>query len=143
MNIDYTFSVIRYVHDVVTGEFVNVGIVLYAPGLPYARARCATRFERVRALFPDADTTDLCQVMKFVEEKVEEFSPASDSQLACRSADADDILRSIIPLDDSAIQFTRMGGGITADPNETLQTLYTRYIECPVKNRLDETIRRS
>lgn len=27
----YTYSVLRYVHDVTSGEFVNVGVVLYSP----------------------------------------------------------------------------------------------------------------
>ena len=32
MKIPYSFSVLRYIHDVVTGEFANVGVVLFAPG---------------------------------------------------------------------------------------------------------------
>ena len=29
--ISYTYAVLRYVHDVTSGEFVNVGVALYAP----------------------------------------------------------------------------------------------------------------
>ena len=72
MSIDYTFSVIRYVHDVVTGEFVNVGVVLYAPAIPYARALCSANLDRVTCLFPDADTKDLRGIMKFIRDKVGE-----------------------------------------------------------------------
>ena len=30
MKTAYTFSVLRYVHDPVTAEFVNIGVALYA-----------------------------------------------------------------------------------------------------------------
>jgi len=31
MKTAYSFVVLRYVHDVMTGEFVNIGVALYAP----------------------------------------------------------------------------------------------------------------
>jgi Protein of unknown function (DUF3037) len=27
----YTYTILRYVHDVTTGEFVNVGVVMHLP----------------------------------------------------------------------------------------------------------------
>ena len=38
MKTPYTFSTLRYVHDVVSGEFVNVGVALYAPDTRFADA---------------------------------------------------------------------------------------------------------
>jgi hypothetical protein len=29
MKTPYSFSVLRYIHDVVTGEFINVGVALF------------------------------------------------------------------------------------------------------------------
>lgn len=31
MKTNYSTIILRYVHDVVTGEFANIGVVLYAP----------------------------------------------------------------------------------------------------------------
>ena len=30
----YSYVVLRYIHDVLTGEFVNVGLVMVVPGRP-------------------------------------------------------------------------------------------------------------
>jgi len=37
----YTYTILRYVHDVTTGEFVNVGVVMHLPreGRLLAKAR--------------------------------------------------------------------------------------------------------
>jgi len=40
MKPQYSFTIVRYVHDVVGGEFVNVGVVLYAPDQDYVDAMC-------------------------------------------------------------------------------------------------------
>ena len=55
MKTAYTFVTLRYVHDVVTGEFANVGIVLYAPDERYLEARFTTSYERLNALFVKID----------------------------------------------------------------------------------------
>ena len=34
MKTAYSFVVLRYVHDVMIGEFVNIGVTLYAPDAP-------------------------------------------------------------------------------------------------------------
>ncbi|MGO9273834.1 MAG: DUF3037 domain-containing protein [Terriglobia bacterium] len=47
MKIPYTFSVLRYVHDPVTTEFVNVGVALYAPDAKYLSAICTPHYARL------------------------------------------------------------------------------------------------
>jgi hypothetical protein len=39
---NYTFTVSRYVHDITTGEFVNVGVLLHAPKAKFLRASSAS-----------------------------------------------------------------------------------------------------
>ena len=35
--LSYTYTVLRYVHDVMTGEFVNVGLVVHSPAANFFR----------------------------------------------------------------------------------------------------------
>ena len=42
----YTYCVLRYVHDTTSNEFVNVGVVLYAPKAKYLSALCRTTTAR-------------------------------------------------------------------------------------------------
>jgi hypothetical protein len=44
--VPYTYTVLRYVHDVMTGEFVNVGLVMHVPSRQQVLARTRTTFGR-------------------------------------------------------------------------------------------------
>ena len=46
---------VRYVHDVLTGEFLNIGVVLLCPAAPFAGARFISQWSRVTATFPNAE----------------------------------------------------------------------------------------
>ena len=41
MKTNYSTIILRYIHDVVTGEFANIGVVLYAPDQPGERVGTA------------------------------------------------------------------------------------------------------
>jgi hypothetical protein len=43
----YTFATLRYVHDVVTGEFINVGVLLRADSEGKVRGKFRTSMGRV------------------------------------------------------------------------------------------------
>lgn len=54
--VPYSFTILRYVHDVIAGESLNVGAVVYSPpeGGLLAKVQGSTR--RLRQTFPDIDT---------------------------------------------------------------------------------------
>jgi Protein of unknown function (DUF3037) len=54
MKTTFTYTVLRYVHDIATGEFVNMGVVLYAPEARYVSALCNPRYGRLSKMFGDA-----------------------------------------------------------------------------------------
>jgi len=52
----FWFSIVRYVPNVVKGEYVNIGIVLLGPGDPPAvRVRFTSKWERVQCWHKQAD----------------------------------------------------------------------------------------
>ena len=42
----YSYTVLRYVHDVVSGESLNVGVVMHAPGAGFLKAQTLDRRPR-------------------------------------------------------------------------------------------------
>ena len=42
--IPYTFSILRYIHDGVTAEFVNIGVAVYSGDSAFLAARCTTQY---------------------------------------------------------------------------------------------------
>ena len=55
MKTTYSTITLRYMHDVVTGEFVNIGVVLYVPEQRFLDARFTTSYERLNAAFLNID----------------------------------------------------------------------------------------
>jgi DUF3037 family protein len=51
----YTYTILRYVHDVTTGEFVNVGVVMHLPREGRLLAKVLTTTGQMRRVFPDLD----------------------------------------------------------------------------------------
>ena len=52
----YSYVVLRYIHDVLTGEFVNVGLVMVVPGRPLILSKSRKTFGRIKSVFPDLDS---------------------------------------------------------------------------------------
>src|SRR5579862_9799793 len=67
---NYTFTVLRYVHDITTGEFVNVGVVLHAPKAKFLRARMRSTYGRISRFFPGAHGENIKRVITQIETAV-------------------------------------------------------------------------
>ena len=67
MNITYTFTIIRYVHDKVTGEFVNVGVVLHCQMADFLDAAWHVDRDRLLSLDPRIDVDQVCESLAYVE----------------------------------------------------------------------------
>ncbi len=124
----YTFTVLRYVHDLVTSEFVNVGVLLHASksGAGYGKFR--TSMGRVKSAFPSLNRADFVSAMKAVQRGLREHTKASKGGLLRGSSDASALARMIVPLDDSSLQWSSMGGGLSDDLKETVDVLFERLV---------------
>ena len=129
----YTYTTLRYVHDVTTGEFVNVGLAMFAPDMDFAKAKCQKKIARIKATFPGLNTEAFKSSMRHVESA---FRKVHDelNQLKGRlpftenAKTALDIALKAIGKDDSAYQWSPMGSGSTSDPESTLERLYKRMV---------------
>jgi hypothetical protein len=131
MRIAYTFSVLRYVHDVVSGEFANVGIALYAPEARFLGASCATTYGRLSSFFGGVDGPHIKRLLGHVQRGIEDLADRlhSELSLAPNSPDISGWIVRVLPPDDSSLQFGPAAGGLTSDPEVTLDDLYERFVE--------------
>ncbi len=129
MKTTYTFSVIRYVHDVVGGEFVNVGVVLYAPDLNFLRAKCTQNYARLTHLFNEVNGRHFRKIMTHIQGETRSYERRFGGlELEVKPSTLQPILARIFPIDDSSIQFSDLGGGVTTQPEKALDELYQRYV---------------
>ena len=125
----YSYCVLRYIHDVVSGECVNVGLILLAPDQPRLFGTTRKAIGRFRQLFPDLDAaafrvamTAIDRGLKAVQDRLE------TSGLFTAETNAASCARLILPDDDSSLQWSDMGWGISDDVAATFDHLLARLV---------------
>ncbi len=131
MKTTYTFTVLRYVHDIATGEFANVGVALYAPEAKYLSALCTPRYGRLTRIFLSINGDHFRALTRFIQARFEEHAEKIRGELPLGGLPKTvmDIAHTILPPDDSSLQWSEPGGGITEDPAKTLEDLYDRLVQ--------------
>jgi hypothetical protein len=120
----YTYTILRYVHDVMTGEFVNVGVVMHVPSQRRVLAKTRTTIGRIRGVFPDLDRDAFTSAMQSVQRSFKTI--AKDNAIS--EGDATVFARQAVPRDDSSLQWSRLSSGLTSDLDKTFDRLYDRFV---------------
>lgn len=130
--IRFTYTILQYVHDTVAGERLNVGIVLFAPEAGYIRAKIKHNYARLSQAFADFNGAYYRKLTGHIENRInavtEKLTTAIELPYKDSPMNAKSISNIVLPDDDSALQFTAVYGGITEDPEATLESLYERYV---------------
>jgi hypothetical protein len=131
MKTPYTFSILRYVHDIVTGEFVNVGVILFAPKAKYLSASCTTKYRRISNIFTDFNSEHFRKSVKYIQTTIQEEGARLLNELPFKepATSAKGFAARILPINDSSLQFSPEGYGMTDNPEKTLQQVFNRYVE--------------
>jgi hypothetical protein len=142
----YSYTVLRYIHDTTTGEFVNVGVALCSPEARYASATCRPTYGRLSKVFPGVNGEHFRSLMKLIQARIEELGDRYAQELPLSEIKtASEFAKAILPHDDSSLQWSPLGTGRTDDPSRTLEKLYERmvmrYDEKPQReSRTDEDV---
>jgi Protein of unknown function (DUF3037) len=125
----YTYTILRYVHDVMTGEFINVGVVMHVPSQRQLLARTRTTIGRIRGVFPDLDRNAFSVAMHAVQRAFRKIAKENaEVSLFDSEGDASEFARKAVPADDSSLQWSAVGSGLTSDAKQTFERLYERFV---------------
>jgi hypothetical protein len=116
----YTYTVLRYVHDVMTGEFINVGLVMHVSGQEKILARALAGSSRVKCIFPDLDQDAFASSMRAAQRALSK--PFHSAQNAMSFAS------DVIPKDNSSLQWSPEGSGLSDDVTQAFERLYDRLV---------------
>jgi hypothetical protein len=141
----YTYTTLRYVHDVRTGEFLNVGVVVHVASLGRLEFRTRKTFGRAKHMFPDLDGEAFRTSMQAVDRTLAaQARRIADARLLDTDGTAASIARKALPADDSTLQWSEAGSGLSDDIAQTLDRLYarmvTRYDPHTLRRRTDEDV---
>ena len=120
MRNSYSFSVLRYVHDPVTQEFVNVGVAVFSPEVAFLKAICTPHYGRINRMFARIDGVRFRQVTQYVQRQIDSLGRRISTKRIEPGKAIEHLLASILPPDDSSIQFSPAGVGLSRDLEKTL-----------------------
>ena len=130
MRTPYTFSILRYVHDPVTQEFISIGVAVYAPDAGFLRAVCTTHYARITRMFTKIDGNRFRQLTRYIQEQVSAIGESLSKDLPFEPGlPMEQLLARVLPPDDSSMQFSRAGAGLSEDLEKTTAELFERYVE--------------
>lgn len=128
----YSYIVLRYVHDIGTGEFINVGVVLTAGRGSYIGAKFKTTYGRVKKAFPTIDADVFRARMRRLQATFDQITEgnldAPHASEARGGAAIEQLVHSVIRADDSSLQWSPVGSGLSKDLPATLTSLYQRFV---------------
>ena len=141
----YSYTILRYLHDQRAGEMLNVGIVIHVPSQNLLLSRTRHTYGRMKAAFSDLDGRAFTDSMRAADRSIEAAArDLIDMRLFPYDGDAGTLARKAMPADDSAMQWSPTGSGLTDDPGATLDRLYERLVHRhdgqPVNRRTDEAV---
>src|SRR5688572_26349202 len=130
MKTTYSYTILRYVHDTTSSEFLNVGVVLYSPEAKYASAICRPTYGRLAKTFPGMEGENFKQLMRYIQARLEELGARVREELPIDKPPRSvmDLAHAVLPPDDSSLQWSPMGSGLTEDPSRTLDQLFERMV---------------
>lgn len=126
----YSYSILRYVHDIASGEFINVGVALHSSESRYFRVLCRKTLGRVSDTFPDIRVSSFKSLIRGVTSRYEEVREAYSSPLEFnnQSTSLKELILTVLPHDDSSLVWSNVSTGLCVDPDETLKKLFVRYV---------------
>jgi len=130
MKTAYTYVTLRYVHDPVTEEFANVGVVLFSPEARCLEARFSHRYRRLKSMFLNIDQEHYRFQIRRISNRFELFAKeVAEGLNSHKATDILSLVHGVLPKDDSSLQWSQGGGGFTENPRLEIERLFERLVE--------------
>jgi hypothetical protein len=124
----YTYIVLRYRHDPLAGELLNVGVLLHAPRARFLGSAMRSTYGRLSRLYPDFDGVALTADLKRAETALNRLAGSEGTGLFAGDASVRDFARRVLDDPAGAYVWSEVGSGLTRDPDEELARLYDRFV---------------
>lgn len=127
--ITYQYQILRYLPDRVNEEFVNLGVVVFDPKSRIIQSRFIEKASRVSTFFPEVNTRFLASTLKFLQAEFQALGNQQISELPLlKFENLDEVTRTILPKDDSALVFSEIKKGRDIDLSIACDDLFERVI---------------
>lgn len=124
----YQYQIVRYIHDRVTSEFVNVGVIVYQKETNFFDSKFVSKYSRISKFFNSSTGANLIATLKNFEIQIQRISKQLTEIFQQEFNDISDITNIILPKDDSALECTITMQGLDVNPESALDGLFDRLV---------------
>ncbi|QFY41711.1 DUF3037 domain-containing protein [Candidatus Methylospira mobilis] len=133
MNTACHYSIVRFMPFVETGEFANVGVVVFAPNARFFGFKLLMhRYARVTRFFEHMDSAVFRACMRTLREelqRIDDMLKPKGGDLHLDRAGALALWREIVKPRETMLRFSESRIVLAEDVQTKLQELYTHYVE--------------
>ncbi len=109
------FVTVRYTANIVAGEFINIGLVLFDPRGGFWGVRFRRNWQQVRVFDPDVDLETLEALGRDIEERF-------------RRGEGEEILKTMADSFSNAVQLSAGSAILVDDPAEEIEKLASQLL---------------
>lgn len=126
--VSYSYGILRYFHDIATGECVNVGVALYSQHQNFLGMVCIHSAERAALLWPEMDREAFTRAMMSLERSFSLLANQISKSPVPTDLTISDLVKRVLPVDDSSLKWGSFGSGLSNDLNRELGRLFGRMV---------------
>jgi hypothetical protein len=128
----YSYVVLRYLPDIVTGEALNMGLVFYCPADHFLGVKMRSSIVRISQAFPGTNGQNLKRIAGWISTSIgkhaRQLSGKSRNLFRDDPRTALDFAQLHFPNDDSSLRWSAQRHGLAADPSVEMERLFNRLI---------------
>lgn len=124
----YTYAILRYRHDAMIGESLNVGVALFSQHLGRFEYRFTTKFSRLKAAFPTLDGDAYRNTISAISRGLKQFEGFSPSMVSPSANGVREIVEQVLRQDDSSFHWSEIGEGVSLDIEDEIEYLFRRFV---------------
>jgi hypothetical protein len=137
----FQYQVLRYLPDRVSGEFINLGVVVYQPLTKELKAQFYTKTNRLHAFFPSVNTRFISKTIKSIDNFLKKTATYySETMFDDAPSSVEEITAKILPKDDSALFFTGTEKILDLNADSVLNDLFGRLVAKYVQETDHDTL---
>lgn len=129
VSVNYEYQLLRYRHDVASGEFVNVGLIYFDAQTRCLRTRMTERYGRLSDFFGNVSGIFLLQSLKTLQNRFKTIRKQLDNELDFKQFQSVAALTaSVLPADDNTLFFSEVYSGWHFDHDKAFNATFDRLI---------------
>lgn len=133
------YQVLRYLPDRVSGEFVNLGVVLYNAEDKILYGKFISKIGKISEFFPEVNSRYLIKSVKAIQQAIVSISARLDTEFEFEKYNSLDVItKQVLPKDDSALTFSEIKKTLDINAEIAIKDLFTRFVKVQLAEEDDE-----